>query len=54
MCIRDRVWPDRAALAEQWRESASFRPQMAEPQREALYRDWLRAVERARGWVEES
>ncbi len=46
------VWPDRAALAEQWREEASFRPQMAETQRGALYRDWLRAVERARGWVE--
>ncbi len=46
------VWPNRAALAEQWREDASFQPQMAEAQRAALYRNWLRAVERARGWVE--
>ncbi len=48
------VWPHRAALAEQWRDDASFRPQMAERQREALYRHWLRAVEKARGWAEES
>ncbi len=47
------VWPHCAALAEQWRESASFQPRMEEAQREALYRNWLRAVERARGWVEE-
>ena len=48
------VWPDRTALAEQWREDGSFQPRMAEPQRAALYHDWLRAVERARGWVEGS
>lgn len=47
------VWPDREALAKQWREEGSFRPQMAEQQRETLYRNWLRAVERARGWAEE-
>ena len=46
------VWPGKETLAEQWREDASFQPQMAEAHRAALYRDWLRAVERARGWVE--
>ncbi|MGB4371288.1 MAG: glycerol kinase GlpK [Dethiobacteria bacterium] len=48
------VWPDRAALAEQWREEAVFRPQMDTTESDALYRNWLRAVERARGWIEES
>ena len=48
------VWPDRATLAEQWREEAVFRPQMATTESDALYRNWLRAVERARGWIEES
>ncbi|WP_461369403.1 glycerol kinase GlpK [Candidatus Darwinibacter acetoxidans] len=48
------AWPGRQALAEQWRESASFRPRMEESQSAALYRGWLRAVERARGWIEES
>lgn len=47
------TWPDRAALAGQWREDASFRPQMAGAKRDALYHNWLRAVERARGWAEE-
>ena len=46
------VWPDRAILAEKWREDASFRPQMAAAERENLCRNWLRAVERARGWAE--
>lgn len=48
------VWPDRAVLAERWREDAAFRPQMDEAERSALYRNWLRAVERSRGWIEES
>ncbi|NLA12352.1 MAG: glycerol kinase GlpK [Firmicutes bacterium] len=47
------VWPDRAVLAERWREDAAFRPQMDEAERGALYRNWLRAVERSRGWIEE-
>lgn len=46
------VWPDRAVLAERWREDASFRPRMAAAERDTLCRNWSRAVERAGGWVE--
>lgn len=47
------VWPDRTVVAEKWREEARFRPQMSAAGRDALCRNWLRAVERARGWVEQ-
>ncbi|GAA6763637.1 MULTISPECIES: glycerol kinase GlpK [Thermus] len=36
-----------------WREEARFLPRMPEARREALYRGWRRAVERARGWAQE-
>jgi len=36
-----------------WREEARFLPRMPEARREALYRGWRRAVERAKGWVQE-
>lgn len=47
------VWSHRAVLAERWREEGSFRPQMAAAKRDVLYHNWHRAVERARGWIEE-
>jgi glycerol kinase len=34
-----------------WRLSRTFEPGMDETRREALYTDWQRAVDRARGWV---
>jgi glycerol kinase len=43
-------WPDRSAL-ERTREDRLFEPALEEHRREALYRGWLRAVERARGWA---
>jgi glycerol kinase len=43
-------WPDRNDLAKDVREGSAFRPALAEDRRDALYRGWLRAVERARGW----
>ena len=47
------VWPDRKVVAEKWREDGEFRRQMPAAERDALCRNWLRAVERARGWVEQ-
>ncbi|MGD8397798.1 MAG: glycerol kinase GlpK [Anaerolineae bacterium] len=44
-------WSDLDEVTQQWRVDAEFRPQMSEAQRDTLYRDWHRAVERARGWV---
>jgi glycerol kinase len=45
-------WPDMETVARQWRVDAEFHPEMPGSRRDALYRDWHRAVERARGWVE--
>jgi glycerol kinase len=36
-----------------WRERARFEPRMGDDERETLLGDWSRAVERARGWVQE-
>lgn len=46
-------WADQAALARLWQESAVFKPRMGEAEREALYTNWCRAVERSRGWIRE-
>ncbi len=35
------------------RVERTFAPRMQPARRDALYADWLRAVERARGWVPE-
>jgi glycerol kinase len=46
-------WRDRAELADVTDQGAlHFEPQLSADRREALYADWKRAVERARGWVE--
>jgi glycerol kinase len=44
-------WPGLEEIAAQWRVDAEFAPIMDEPQRDALYQGWQRAVERARNWV---
>ena len=41
--------PDLSAL---WQVDRRFEPAMPADRREALYRGWLRAVERAKGWAE--
>jgi glycerol kinase len=43
-------WDSQAEIAQQWRLDRAFAPQMSEAQRDDLYADWQRAVERARGW----
>lgn len=46
-------WGSQAQLAEKWELERAFEPQMSADQREALYADWKRAVERAQAWAQE-
>jgi glycerol kinase len=46
-------WRDTADIARQCRAAQTFEPEMSADQREILYRNWKRAVERARGWAME-
>jgi len=39
-------WNDRETIQENWAVAAEYRPQMAEEEREALYRGWRDAVSR--------
>jgi glycerol kinase len=45
------VWRDTAELARTRRTAARYEPKMSQDQRDALYGEWLRAVERSRGWA---
>ena len=45
------LWRDTAQLARMWRAAKTYEPKMSADQRETLYANWRRAVERARGWV---
>jgi glycerol kinase len=45
------LWRDTAQLARMWRAAKTYEPKMSADQRETLYANWKRAVERARGWV---
>jgi glycerol kinase len=44
-------WRDRSDLDARVGPSTLFEPTMTEDEREGLYRQWLRAVERSRGWA---
>ncbi|HTO70685.1 MAG TPA: glycerol kinase GlpK [Myxococcota bacterium] len=44
-------WKDRRQIAKNWQEDRYFEPEISEAKREELYRGWLRAVERSRGWA---
>ncbi len=46
------VWKSTDEIAQHWRMERRFTPQLTTVEREALYRGWKRAVERARRWVE--
>ncbi|WP_437230605.1 glycerol kinase GlpK [Planctomicrobium sp. SH661] len=46
------VWKDQQELSSHWALDREFTPQMKSEEREKLSRDWKRAVERSRGWVE--
>ena len=45
------LWPSLDAVAERCSVERTFRPVMDEATRARRYREWQRAVERARGWV---
>jgi glycerol kinase len=45
-------WRDLDDLRANWRVDRVFEPAWSEDRREAGYRGWRRAVERARGWLE--
>jgi glycerol kinase len=45
-------WDSPEALETQWRIDRTFEPSMSADQRESLYHDWKRAVERTKAWAE--
>jgi glycerol kinase len=45
------LWRDTDEIGRQWQSSASFKPRMSADERESLYANWKRAVERAKGWA---
>ena len=45
------LWENTVELQKLWRTARTYEPGMSADQRETLYADWKRAVERARGWV---
>ncbi|MBN3930128.1 glycerol kinase GlpK [Streptomyces verrucosisporus] len=46
-------WPDTDALRANWRRAAEWTPRMEAGTREREYKNWLKAVERTMGWLEE-
>lgn len=45
-------WSSPDELAQKWELERTFEPQMSDDQREQLYADWKRAVERSQAWVQ--
>jgi glycerol kinase len=45
-------WDDTEHLRKNWNEDKRWQPRMADSDRESLYRNWKRAVERTFDWVE--
>ena len=45
------LWRDTADIAQRWRAAETYEPRMSADQRETLYANWKRAVERARSWT---
>jgi glycerol kinase len=44
-------WQSPEQIARQWSVERTFEPRLSAGERDALYAGWLRAVERAKGWV---
>ena len=47
-------WKDAGEVAKNWREGARFGPRITPEQRDTMYADWKRALERSRGWAEDA
>jgi glycerol kinase len=45
------LWRDLEDVSKRWRCARRYEPRMSPDQRDSLYRDWLRAVERSKGWA---
>jgi glycerol kinase len=45
-------WESQEEIARNWAVDRAFDPEMGESQREELYRNWKRAVERSKAWAE--
>ncbi len=45
------LWPDTDDLAGRWRAARRFEPRMSADERDTLYRGWLAAVDRSKGWA---
>jgi glycerol kinase len=45
------LWHNTDEIGQQWKSSASYNPKMSADERETLYANWKRAVERSRGWA---
>lgn len=43
-------WKDKAEIQAQWQQASEYAPTMAASDRDTMYAQWLRAVERAGGW----
>ncbi len=43
-------WESQEELEQQWKVEKTFTPRMGADQREELYRNWKRAVERSFDW----
>ncbi|MGW3241288.1 glycerol kinase GlpK [Streptomyces sp. NPDC001070] len=46
-------WQDTDELRANWRRAAEWTPRMAADARDREYKNWLKAVERTMGWIEE-
>ena len=45
-------WKDKKEISEKWYAGSVYKPNLEEEKRVKLYKGWLRAIERTRGWEE--
>lgn len=48
-----KFWPDKESIMQQWQVDETFTPQMSDEQRNALLKEWKRAVTSALAWTED-
>jgi glycerol kinase len=46
-------WPDTETLRANWKRAAEWTPRMDDDTRKREYKDWLKAVQRTMGWIED-
>jgi glycerol kinase len=49
--LAEGVWPDLEAIQDAWRLDATFEPEPDRTFTDLAHAQWLRAVERSRGWA---